>query len=346
MSELEARLSRYRQIVDDWQAFLAACRRPLPTVVWANPFRAEHMRRLEGSDALPPDASWCKTAAQTTDLLVRRLERRGLGVERIAWCPGALRVEGFNKPGITIEHYLGLMHVQEEISLAPAPVLAPQPGERVLDLCAAPGGKTAQIAVQMEGRGTVVANDVRPQRLRALRSNSDRLGLHNVVVTPIDGTRFPMSDETPFDRILLDVPCSCEGNLRQQSGGGRQAGSSFLRGRSGLQATLLGRAWRLLRPGGILVYATCTFAPEENELVLDYCLGDDAEILAVDLPGLSAAPGVTEWDGKSLRSDCTNVARYWPHLNDTGGFTVARVRRRPVPKDEAAGVVDTVEDCG
>ena len=101
----------------------------------------------------------------------------------------------------------------------------------------------------------------------------------------------------------------------------------MLEGRSGLQATLLGRAWKLLAPGGTLVYATCTFAPEENEVVLDHSLGDDAEIVPIEVPGLDFAAGITHWQGRSLRPDCSNLARFWPHLNDTGGFTVARVRK-------------------
>ncbi len=316
-------LRRYAELVGDWSAFAAACERPLPLVIWANPLRRRVLECLNEADGLPFEAPDDPTGGE---LLAARLEARGYSCSGLGWYPGAYKLDGVAKPGRTLEHLLGTYHVQEEVSLIPSVVLAPRPGELILDLCAAPGGKTAQIAVAMGSEGTIVANDVRVGRLRALRSNCERLGLLNVAMTAHDGTAFPL-DAGPFDAILLDVPCSCEGNVRQGTGGGYQRPAKFLTGRSGLQATLLGRAWKMLAPGGRLVYATCTFAPEENEMVLDYSLRDDARIEAIAVDGLTAAPGVTEWLGRQLRPDCANVARFWPHLNDTGGFTVALVRK-------------------
>jgi len=315
MDDTTRGLQRYKELVDDWEALVDACRRPLPLVVWQNPLRRTHVERLAVAAGLDARAT-------VGDLLATR----GYEVEPLAWRADAWRVCGLEKPGRTLEHYLGLMHVQEEVSLAPSEPLGARAGETVLDLCAAPGGKTACIAVGMENRGTVVANDLRPERLRALRSNCERLGIHNVVITPINGIRFPLH-AGPFDRMLLDVPCSCEGNLRESRPATRRARHSQVEGRGGLQATLLGRAWKLLRPGGVLVYSTCTFAPEENELVLDYALGEDAVIEPFAIAGLRHDPGVTHWAGKDLRTDCANLARYWPHHNDTGGFTIARVRK-------------------
>lgn len=310
MQELERRLGRYRDMVDDWPAFLEACVTPLPTVVWENPLAADRARQL----------------ADGGDGVAELLRRRGAELAPLGWHPRAWRLQGIERPGHTIEFQLGLLHVQEEMSLLPPLALDPQPGERILDLCAAPGGKTAGIAARTGDSGTLVANDVRLRRLRALRANCERLGLLSVVITPIDGTRFPL-EAGPFDRILMDVPCSCEGNLRFVPAVAGRGSRAVLEGRSGLQSTLLGRAWKLLRPGGTLVYSTCTFAPEENELVLDHALGDDAAILPFDVAGLRAAAGVDRWQGSALRPDCANLRRYWPHLNDTGGFTVAVVRK-------------------
>ena len=317
MSMIENALSRYRPLVSDWQLLVDACHRPLPLVVWANPLRVEHRRRLASMLGHREDA-------EIADLL----RERGYTTKRLGWVADAWRVDGLERPGHTLENQLGLIHVQEEISLLPPVVLGARPGERVLDMCAAPGGKTARIALSMDNRGTLIANDVQPQRLRALRSNCERLGMTNVVVTPIDGIRFPLA-ASPFDRILLDVPCSCEGNLRDTPEVVRRGASGALVGRSGLQATLLGRAWKLLREGGTLVYSTCTFAPEENEVVLDYVLGADAVIEPFVTPGLVSDPGVVEWAGRKLRDDCQHLARYWPHLNDTGGFAIAKVRKVP-----------------
>jgi len=326
-SEVE-NLRRYAPLIDDWEAFTAACEKPLPVVVWANPLRRGALERLNAADGVAtPDQPESTTAAA---MLCARLEARGYACEPLVWYPGGIKVTGLAKPGLTLEYLLGLYHVQEEVSLIPAVLLAPRPGERILDLCAAPGGKTAQLAVATDCRGTIVANDVRFDRIRALRSNCERLGLLNVAMTAQDGTGFPL-EAGPFDAILLDAPCSCEGNVRQGSGAGCEQPGEFLHGRSGLQATLLGRAWKMLAPGGRLVYATCTFAPEENEMVLDYSLRDDARIEPVGIDGLQAGAGVTEWRGKQLRPDCVNVARYWPHLNNTGGFTVALIRKEPAP---------------
>ena len=322
-------LRRYSDLIDDWDAFAMACDRSLPIVVWANPLRGSVLAALNRADGLEaPDTEEAEAdPAIAAAMLAERLRLRGYGCEDLGWYPGGLRLSGLDKPGRTLEYHLGTYHVQEEVSLIPAVVLAPRPGERVLDLCAAPGGKTAQISVALGGRGTVVGNDVRIERLRALRSNCERLGLLNVAMTAQDGTKFP-AEAGPFDAILLDVPCSCEGNVRQQGIEARYATpGEFLTGRSGLQATLFGRAWKLLAPGGRLVYATCTFAPEENELVLDHCLKDDARIEPISIDGLRSAAGVTSWRGRELRPDCANLARFWPHHNDTGGFSVALVRK-------------------
>lgn len=337
-------LRRYRDLVDDWGAFVDACKRSLPTVLWANPLRRRELARL--CEGVPPTEAGSPTEEDATavpgsrttaidpdtealaaaDLLSRRLVDRGHAVEPAGWCPGALRVRELEKPGLTLEYLTGLYHVMEEVSLIPGRVLAPDPDDRILDLCAAPGGKTIHIGCLAADQATVVGNDVRVGRLRALRANTERLGLLSVVVTGHDGTRFPL-EAGPFDRILMDVPCSCEGNVRELGEVPRAEPEGFLKGRSGLQATLLGRAWKLLAPGGTLVYATCTFAPEENEMVLDHVLGEDARIVPLQLEGLSWGEGVTEWEGRRLRPDCVHVARFWPHLNDTGGFTVAAVRR-------------------
>ncbi len=328
-------LRRYAPLIEDWEAFASACRRPLPLVVWANPLRRNALAKLNAADRIPspaganrPDGATGPHGTAEAELLAARLSARGYECDPLGWYPGAMKIHGLLKPGRTLEYLLGLYHVQEEASLIPSLLLAPRPGERILDLCAAPGGKTAQMSVATRCRGTIVSNDVRFDRLRALRSNCERLGLLNVAMTAQDGTAFPL-DAGPFDAILLDVPCSCEGNVRQGTGVRYREPGEFLAGRSGLQATLLGRAWKMLAPGGRLVYATCTFAPEENEMVLDYSLRDDARIEPVAIDGLAASPGVTEWRGRSLRDDCANVARYWPHLNDTGGFTVALVRKEP-----------------
>ena len=239
-----APLERYAPIVDDVAAFLAASRTPLPRVVWANPLRtsvaaaeAEVMRH-------------CPTA------------------EPLSWLSRAWRLPPDARPGRWPAYALGWLHGQEEAALWAASVLAPKPGERVLDLCAAPGNKTAQIAVLMQDSGTIVANDGASGRLVSLRFNLERLGVSAAVVTHRDGTAFPMPSQG-YDRVLVDAPCTCEGTTRKGSKRRLDGDAKRRVHAHDVQRQLLARAVALTRPGGTIVYATCTYAPEENEAVLD-----------------------------------------------------------------------------
>lgn len=296
-----APLARYAALVGDVDAFFAACARPLPRVAWANPLRADP----------------AVTAAA--------IRRRCPDARPVPWWPHALRLPPDSSPGAWLEHRLGHLHVQEEATLWPVTLLAPEPGERVLDLCAAPGNKTAQIAVAMGDRGLVVANERDRGRLSQLRHNMERLGLTSVVVTRADGNRLPDPD-VAYDRVLVDAPCTCEGTTRKRAL--RRADDAYLRGIQSIQVGLLRRALRVVRPGGIVVYATCTYAPEENEQVLDAVAPDLAVIEPLTPPpGVTVAPGLTSWRGRAFRPDAAHAARLWPHDNDTGGFFVARLRR-------------------
>jgi 16S rRNA C967 or C1407 C5-methylase (RsmB/RsmF family) len=299
----DAALRRYASIVDDVDAFVAACDRPLPRVVWINPLRGDPK---ETEAAL---LARCPAATPVT------------------WYPGAWRLPSDSRPGNWPEYRLGLIHAQEEAALWPAILLDAKPGEQILDLCASPANKTAQIAIATGDRAGIIANERNVPRLASMRFNLDRLGITSVAITAYDGLHMP-GHKGRFDRAMVDVPCSCEGTARKAGGGGHGESEAFRRGIVSLQIGLLRRALELVRPGGTLVYATCTFAPEENEGVLNAIWPDVASIEPVSPPpGLRVAPGVTHWDGKDYRPDVANAARFWPHHNDTGGFFVAKLRR-------------------
>lgn len=208
--------------------------------------------------------------------------------------------------------------------MAAVVALDPQPGECVLDLCAAPGGKTAQIAARMPW-GTVVANDIHAHRLPSLTVTVNRMGFTQVVTWQADGRSLGLMPGQ-FDRVLVDAPCSGEGNLRRRQRGRPWQAKHGLR-MAAAQGKLLSRALDLVKPGGTVVYSTCTFAPEENEAVLDAVMGDRAEGVPFDIPGLVGLPGVTRWQGSTYRADVSHARRYFPHLNNTGGFFVAKLRR-------------------
>jgi len=252
------------------------------------------------------------------------MQAAGFDVTPFDWDDTILRTE--QPVGRSIEHWLGLFYIQEATQTAPARVLAPQPGERVLDLCAAPGGKTVQLAASMENRGALVANEPSGRRQPALLSNINRLGVLNALITDYRGESFPMQEA--FDRVLVDAPCSGEGTLRKDASVWQGARPSTIQRLSRIQARLLIRAFDLLRPGGTLVYSTCTFAPEENEAIVTELLRarDEASILPVPLP-FPVAAGITEWEGTEFHPAVTGCVRIYPHHLNSGGGFLAHVRR-------------------
>ena len=296
-------LDRYESLVDDVDAFRAACDRSLPSVVRTNGIAATPARVREAFD------------------------EAGVAYEPVDWHDGLFRLPDGN-PGGNWPHVHGWTHGQEEVSVLPGLALDPQPGERVWDACAAPGSKTTQIADAMGDEGTVVANDNNLGRLSALRHNAERLGITNTIVTNQDARNFstkPLAFDE-FDRALVDAPCSCEGTCRKNPDVLDQWTLDHVHAVAGIQKGVLARAVQATRPGGVVVYSTCTFAPEENEAVLDHVLGEeDCELVEFDLP-LDADPGVTEWDGEAYDDSVTRAKRIYPHRNDTGGFFCAKLR--------------------
>ncbi len=303
---LHEAFARYMPLVDDPSAFWACVQTPLPTCLWVNPLKT------------------------TVEAFLAYCAENGIAVEPVPWYPGAFRLHNWERPGATLPFVAGWYYVQEEIAMAAVVALAPEPGELVVDLCAAPGGKTAQIALRVRPNGVVIANELQMDRLSALRTTVDRLGLLNVVVTWSDGRTLPLPLGV-WDRVLVDAPCTGEGTVRKAGQSWRPVTERFRNYCAALQQALLRHALRLVKPGGVVVYSTCTFAPEENELVLDAVLGDYGVVEPCTIPGLRSAPGLRTWNGKSMRADIVHAHRFWPHLNDTGGFFIARIRRTDVP---------------
>ena len=249
---------------------------------------------------------------------------RGIGLQ--ASYPGdscLYAAPGLQSPGNLSEYLLGQVHPQAFTSCLAAIALCPEAGACALDMCAAPGGKTARLSFALGNRGTIVANDVSLHRMPALRDTIDRLGLVNVAVTRVDGSSLPGAIGS-FDRVLVDAPCSGEGTVRKIAGAGGHFGAGNAVRLQGRQIALLRKAVQRCSPGGRVVYATCSFAPEENEAVVDAVLREDdgrsLRIAAVDVPGLRTAPGLTAWDGARYADDLRRAVRLWPQDNDTGGF--------------------------
>ena len=219
------------------------------------------------------------------------------------------------RPGLHPYHEAGVYYLQEASAMAPVVLLDPQPGERICDLCAAPGGKTTQIAGKMGGRGFLLCNEINPKRAKILSRNIERLGVANALVTNEHPQN--LADRYPgfFDRVLIDAPCSGEGMFRKEEAAVTDWSLETVEMCARRQAEILHSGAQLVRPGGRLVYSTCTFAPQENEQAVAQFLGEHPEFApeTVTAPWFSPGP-----DGSF---------RLWPHRLLGEGHFAAVLRR-------------------
>ena len=255
----------------------------------------EQMKRLLGEAGFfAYEKSLCEpvTRALRVNLLVRPdgtlpcvIEGAG---EAVPWAKGCYFVAGDARPGLSPLHEGGLFYLQEPSALSAVSVLDPQPGERVLDLCAAPGGKSTQIAGLMQGKGLLVCNEPVPSRAQILSRNIERMGVRSAVVTSAMPAQLVPHFEAFFDRILVDAPCSGEGMFRRQPEARDEWSENSPRGCADRQMEILEEAAKMLAPGGAMVYSTCTFNDTENEGVLTRFLKIHPEFAleGFELPGL------------------------------------------------------------
>ncbi|MBN2381141.1 RsmB/NOP family class I SAM-dependent RNA methyltransferase [candidate division WOR-3 bacterium] len=252
-----------------------------------------------------------------------------LDPEPVEWNDLVFRVKGRQKLGNLVEHFLGLIYVQDSSSTIPVTVLEPEPGERILDMASAPGSKTTQIAAGMQNSGLLIANEVSVKRIAALTGNLDRSGVLNSVVTKQPGQAYGHIATGYFDRILLDAPCSSEGTLSRSMRTLEIWSENSIIRLANIQHALILSAYYALKPGGVLVYSTCTFAPEENEGTVTHLLERFPESIVepLELKGIDSQPGFSEWRGEDFDPRVKNMARIFPHLHDGEGFCVAKIRK-------------------
>ncbi|MCR5552552.1 MAG: RsmF rRNA methyltransferase first C-terminal domain-containing protein [Oscillospiraceae bacterium] len=244
----------------------------------------------------------------------------------VPWEPTGFYYDPEARPGLHPWHDAGLYYLQEPSAMAPAALLDPQPGERVLDLCAAPGGKTTQIAGRMRNRGLLVCNEIHPKRAAVLSGNVERLGIANALVLNEHPARLSERFPAFFDRVLVDAPCSGEGMFRKHDATWADWSPETVAMCARRQAEILDSAAVMLRPGGRLVYSTCTFSPEENEGTVSAFLRrhPDFSVEQTDAPWF--APGRPDWvpDGQP---ELARTLRLWPHLLRGEGHFAAVLRR-------------------
>lgn len=305
--KLERLFARYESIIPDFDLFMEYVKKPLRPSLRLNTLKA--------------------TPQQILDLL------RDLPLRPSPCCAEAFIVEGRPRLGNHIAHNLGLIYVQELASMIPVILLDPQPGETVLDLCAAPGSKTTQIGQAMANQGLLVVNEVNRRRIQGLIHNVKRCGLLNEVVISLSGQKVHRVFCDHFDRVLVDAPCSGEGTIRRSRAVLSHWGLKNIERMARLQIGLAVSGFRALRPGGYMVYSTCTIAPEENEGVVSYLLGKfpEAELRTVRLRDFKTRPGITQWPGARLDPRVEKCVRILPQDNDTAPFFVALLAKRGRP---------------
>jgi NOL1/NOP2/sun family putative RNA methylase len=258
----------------------------------------------------------------------RFLEMQPFSLKPIPWCPTGFYYPEGERPGKHPYHAAGLYYLQEPSAMSVAEAAEAQPGETVLDLCAAPGGKTTQLAAALNGQGLLIANEIHPVRVKALSENVERLGIRNAIVT--NETPERLADRFPqfFDRIVVDAPCSGEGMFRKLPEALDDWSVEKVTECHLMQLDILEAAALMLKPGGTLVYSTCTFAPLENEQSIVRFLEDHPEFELAPLPHPEYfSPGVPEW-ADPIKPELAKTVRLWPHRLAGEGHFIARLRKR------------------
>jgi 16S rRNA C967 or C1407 C5-methylase (RsmB/RsmF family)/NOL1/NOP2/fmu family ribosome biogenesis protein len=258
-------------------------------------------------------------------------------LEPVPWCPEGLFLPTGARPGRRPEHAAGLFYVQEPSAMAVARALDIQPGHRVIDVAASPGGKATHLASLLQQAGTLVANDPVRQRIKGLGENLERWGARNAVMTNAALPDLGRAWAGMFDRVLVDAPCSGEGMFRKSAAAREAWSPEHVRGCAIRQSLLLDDAARLVAPGGLLLYSTCTFAPEENEERVCAFLRDHPgwELVPIDRkPGMD--PGLAEWGDPDCPASLERMVRLWPHHARGEGHTLALLH---APEHQAVAAI-------
>ncbi len=244
--------------------------------------------------------------------------------DAVPWEPSGVYYDIESRPGVHPYHECGVYYLQEASAMAPVALLEPQPGERVCDLCAAPGGKSTQIAGRMMGKGFLLCNEIDPKRARILSRNIERMGVAHGLVTNEHPQR--LADMLPeyFDRVLIDAPCSGEGMFRKEEAAVTDWSEKTVQMCARRQGEILHSGAQLVRPGGRMVYSTCTFAPEEDELAVRAFLQSHPEFTLEQVH----APWFEEVE--------PGMYRMWPHKLRGEGHFAAVLRKAGTAKAPCA----------
>lgn len=266
------------------------------------------------------------------DIAVQELTSLGWTGKQFDWCAEGLTIESGLQPirdSAAVAE--GRVYIQNAASWLPVMMLDPLPGDHILDMCAAPGGKTSHIAARTHNQAYITANDNSRPRLAKLRANLQRMGVENVDYTLFEAGQLARRlGGRLFDKILLDAPCSGEGMMRYDSDKDMSTWSvAHIKRLQQLQKRMITQAWQLLQPGGTLVYSTCTIAPEENELVIDYLVrkNDDVDVMPIIMSLPNRVDSLAVWNGRLIEPSVSAVLRLAPSRT-IEAFFVAKLRKR------------------
>lgn len=248
-------------------------------------------------------------------------------MEQVPWEKNGLYYSITDQPGKHPWHEAGVYYIQEPSAMAPAAYLEAKPGERILDLCAAPGGKSTQVASYLQGEGLLVCNEIHPQRAKILAENIERMGISNALVTNETPQKLAEVFDCFFDRVLVDAPCSGEGMFRKNEDAQTEWSPENVQLCADRQDEILDCADSMLKPNGRLVYSTCTFAPAENEGSISRFLQRHPEYEIVEVPFSGGMePGVPAWgDGNPMLA---RTIRLWPHKCKGEGHFLAVLQKK------------------
>lgn len=269
--------------------------------------------------------------------------RRFLLNGQVSWCETGFYYEGEQKLSAHPYYYAGVYYLQEPSAMAPAAFLPVEPGERVLDLCAAPGGKSTALAAKLKGEGFLLSNDISASRCKPLLKNMELAGVANSVITCEAPEKLAGRFAGYFDKVLVDAPCSGEGMFRREPSMVKSWSLEEVERYAGLQREILDSAAQMVRPGGYLLYSTCTFAKEEDEQTVEYFLEQHEDFSLQELPLCGGIEeGRPEWT-VSGREDVKNCRRFLPHKVKGEGHFAALFKKKDVQEEGAAMQGESVE---
>jgi ribosomal RNA methyltransferase Nop2 len=284
--------------------------------------------------------------------LAQALINKGVNLDPVGkWSKVGLVVYDSSVPiGATMEYMAGHYILQGASSLLPVMALAPQENERILDMCAAPGGKTTYIASLMKNTGVLVANDINKERTKALVANVHRLGVLNTVICYYDGRQLP-TVMSGFDRVLLDAPCSGTGVISKDSSVKTSKDEKDIRRCAHIQKELILAAIDCIdersSTGGYLVYSTCSIMVEENEGVIDYAMSK-RNVKVVETGLDFGSEGFCRFRGSVFHPSLKLCRRFYPHTHNMDGFFVAKLKKFPnkIPGSKSDQRVQEQRDNG